>query len=109
MRPELVSGDVGVVDRSNEGHDHLAPVLIRLADHRALAHCGVRRQHGLDLDRVDVLAAPDDHVLAATGQVEVTLLVAEGEIATPDTRSEERRVGKECDSTCTTRGSPSHK
>src|SRR3546814_20169210 len=97
MRPELVSGDVGVVDRSNAGHDHLAPVLIRLADHRALAHCGVRRQHGLDLDRVDVLDAPDDPVLAATGQVEVTPLLPISKTATPEPppteRKNKRRIG----------------
>ena len=54
-------------------HDHrldlLAQVLVRNADDSDFDHSGMLRQLILDLDAVDVLAAPDDHVLGAIGDV----------------------------------------
>src|SRR5207253_2189742 len=40
-----------------------------------------RVQGGLDLARVDVLAAADDHVLQATDNVDITVVIQDGEVA----------------------------
>ena len=45
------------------------------ADHRDLAHLRVRGDHVLDLERVDVLAARDDHVVDAAVDPQVAVLV----------------------------------
>ena len=45
------------------------------ADHRAVGHGGVLEERGLDLHRVDVLAAADDHVLGAVDDVDEAVLV----------------------------------
>jgi hypothetical protein len=55
--------------------DTLAPVGIGDADDGALGDRGVARDSVLDLGRVHVLAAGDDHVLDAAHDVEVTLVV----------------------------------
>jgi hypothetical protein len=52
--------------RHDEGHHPLAPLLVGLADHRHVLHGGVTGEHVLDLDRMDVLAATDDHVVDAS-------------------------------------------
>jgi hypothetical protein len=41
----------------------------------------VRAQHRLDLGRVDVLAAGDDHVALAVDEVDVAVRVAPGHVA----------------------------
>ncbi len=51
------------------------------ADHRDLGHRRVREDAVLDLDRRDVLAAGDDHVLLAVGDREVVLVVDEAAVA----------------------------
>ncbi len=61
MRVELLGGRLADDDRD----DPLAPALVGHADHRDLAHSRVRREDVLDLERVDVLAAGDDHVVDA--------------------------------------------
>src|SRR6266700_7583103 len=48
-----------------EGHDLLAPFGMRAAHHRAFGDGGMEVQHVLDLARIDVGAAGDDHVLGA--------------------------------------------
>ena len=65
----------------DEGHHTLAPFFVGLADHRHVLHAGVAGQHVLDLDRVDVLAAADDHVVDAPGNPEVTLGVDPAHVA----------------------------
>ena len=42
---------------------------------------GMRAEHGLDLGRIDVLAAGDDHVALAVDEVDVAVLVAAGHVA----------------------------
>ena len=54
---------------------------MRYADHRALGHAGVGIERGLDLGRIDVLAARDDHVLEAVDDVEDADLVHVAEVA----------------------------
>jgi hypothetical protein len=46
----------------NEGGDCLAPFVVGNPDDDDLAHVRVRREHVLDLARIDVVAAGDDHV-----------------------------------------------
>ena len=62
---ETIEG--GVIDApalalDDEGHDLLAPLGVGAADHRRLQHRLVAEQHLLDLARIDVAAAADDHV-----------------------------------------------
>ena len=73
---ELV--ELGVVDRAaalDEGGDDLAPALVGKADHRHFGHGGMQRQAALDLDRRDVLAAGDDHVVDTAGDEQVAVRV----------------------------------
>src|SRR5580692_8126874 len=53
----------------------LAPVLVRDADDSDSSDAGVGREHVLDLDRIDVLAAADDHVRFAAAEIEEAVLV----------------------------------
>ncbi len=53
------------IAQHHHGHAGLAPALVGAAHHGALRHPGVLGQQLLDLGRVDVLPAGDDHVLGA--------------------------------------------
>src|SRR3546814_15420391 len=70
---------------------------------------------GLDLDRVAFLRRALDHAPAAALRTQVLDHAVDvgvgdlGGVAHDLERSEERRVGKECVSTCRSRWSPSHK
>src|SRR5262245_19414346 len=62
--PTVTVENVGrepVGGRDHEGHHALAPARVGLAHHRHFAYGGVPGQHVLDLDRMDVLAAADEH------------------------------------------------
>ena len=61
--------------------DPLAPLLVGQPDHRAVAHRGVLHQRLLDLGRVDVEAAGDDHVLQAVDDEQVALVVEVADVA----------------------------
>ena len=65
----------------DDGHHFLAEVGVRNAEHDGLVHAGNRHQRALDGGRRDVLAAADDHVLAAPGDPQVALVVQAAEIA----------------------------
>ena len=78
-RVELVGLDRGAA--LDEGGDDLAPALVRQADHRDLGHARVQRQAGFDLDRRNVLAAGDDHVVDAAGDEDVAVGVDEAGVA----------------------------
>ena len=71
--------DPGVGD--DERDDALAPAVVGRADDRDLAHARVAREHVLDLERVDVLAARDDHVVDPADDPEVAVLVEPAEVA----------------------------
>ena len=58
-----------------------APVGVGHADHGAVLHRGVAPDHLLDLARVDVEAARDDHVLLAVDHVQVAALVEHADVA----------------------------
>src|SRR4029450_8945908 len=59
----------------DEGGNALAPALVRDPDHGHLGDCGMQRQAAFDLDRRDVLAAADDHVVDAAGDEEIAISV----------------------------------
>src|SRR5437763_924006 len=72
---DLLPGDLLVGRRDDQRGHHLAPLLVRHPDHRDLGHRGVAEHRVLDLDRRDVLAAGDDHVLLAVADRQVAALV----------------------------------
>ena len=59
----------------------LAHALVGHADHRDLTDRRVGEQHVLDLGRVHVEAADDDHVLQPADDAHVAALVHRGEVA----------------------------
>ena len=59
----------------------LAEPLVGNADDRGLRDRGVLAQHLLDLGGVAVEAADDEHVLAAIGDAQETLLVEHADVA----------------------------
>src|SRR6185436_8039603 len=61
--------------------DGLAPLLVRNADHGDVLNPRVGADDALDLGRIDVLAAADDHVALAIHQVIEAVLVASREVA----------------------------
>src|SRR4029077_16310810 len=67
------------------GHDDgmhpLAPALVGHADHRDFGHALHQRDRILDLGRIDVLAARDDHVLEAIDDIDEAFLVHGGPVA----------------------------
>ena len=75
--------DVGLAPAGggDERHGHLAPALVRRGDDGDLGDRVVRGDRLLDLDRGDVLAARDDHVLEAVAQLDVAVLVHDAEVA----------------------------
>ena len=71
MGADVVFGEAGAVAHAHHCADLLAEALVRDADDRGLGDVGVLVQRGLDLGRVDVLAAADDDVLQPVDDVEV--------------------------------------
>ena len=59
----------------------LAPFFIRQADHGDVLDQGMRADQGFDFGGIDVLAAGDDHVALAVGEMDVAVLVAAGHVA----------------------------
>ena len=59
----------------------LAPLLVGDAEHGGFVDVGVVFERALDLGRIDVHPAGDDHVLLAVADVEETLVVAVGDVA----------------------------
>src|SRR5215472_17672899 len=66
--------------RHHGGMDRLAPLLRRDPEHRGLVHVRVLLEHGLDLGRVDVHPAGDDHVVLPVADVVIPLVVAVGDV-----------------------------
>ena len=78
-RPAPLIDDL--VFRDDEGDHLLAPFGVRPADDRALGDRGVAQQHFLDLARIDVRAAGDDHVLRAVADGEEAVRVQAADVA----------------------------
>ena len=77
---ELVAG-VDAVGRLDDRLDLLAPVVVGDAEHGDVGDLRVREQHALDLGRVDVHAARDDHVGLAVAEEQVAVLVEVADVA----------------------------
>src|SRR5271169_103276 len=69
------------VAQPDAGANGLAIPRVRHADHGDVEYRWMTIQEFLNFPRRNVLAAADDHVLHATNNVAVTLLVDEGQIA----------------------------
>src|SRR3546814_17772416 len=75
----------------------LAPSRVGHADHRDAGNGRMGRKHILDLGRIDILAARNDHVLSPIDAIITAFLVSARDIsrAGPDLRTDERRGGTE--------------
>src|SRR5436190_95846 len=62
------------------GDDDLAPFWMRAPDHRGLAYPRVLEQHLLDLARIDIGAARDDHVLGPVFQREIAVRIEHADV-----------------------------
>ncbi len=80
-RGELVGTHLFAGAEHHHGADLFAEHRMGHADHRAVGDGGVLEQRGFDLDAVDVLAAPDDHVLRPVHDVDEAFLVDPGHVA----------------------------
>ena len=69
------------VPEHDEGLRGLPPPLVRQAHDRGLLDRRVTQQRALDLDRRDVLAAADDHVLDPVADLDVAVRVHHGGVA----------------------------
>src|SRR5581483_10448543 len=78
---DVVLGEGGALPDLDPGHELLAVLDVGHADHLHVAHVGVGVEELLDLPGVDVLPAPDDHVLDAADDVDVAVLVHRGQVA----------------------------
>ena len=77
---ELGSG-LDAVGRLDDGLDLLAPVGVGDAEHGDVADLRVGEELALDLGRVDVHAAADDHVDLAVAEEQVAVLVELADVA----------------------------
>ena len=78
---ELVRRDLGPRAQDDDGAHLLAEGGMGHADDGAVGDGGVFEEGGLDLHRVDVLAAPDDHVLGPVDDVDEVVLVEPRHVA----------------------------
>src|SRR5205085_9488300 len=72
-RDQLLLASAGSRLQHHVGERRLPPLLMREPDDRGLLHRGMAQKHALDLDRRDVLAAADDHVLDAVAYLHVAV------------------------------------
>ena len=77
------AGRIGGPTRAqhDERHTDLAQPLVGDADHRGLLNVGVAKQRVLDLGRVGVEAAHDEHVLRPADDAQAAALVDHAEVA----------------------------
>src|SRR5215510_9128084 len=64
-----------------EGLDLLTELVVGNADDSDVLHVGVPEDRGLDLGRVDIDAAGDDHVLGAIGDEEIAVIIELADVA----------------------------
>ena len=77
----MISSPVTASDHDDEGHADLAEALVGDADHRGLLDGGMAQQRVLDLGRVGVEAADDEHVLDPSDDAQATGVVDRPEVA----------------------------
>lgn len=75
LRRRRIIQRLNAIVRRDERADHLPVAVVGHAHDAGLAHARVALQRDLDLERVDVLAAADDQVLDAAGDVHVPIHV----------------------------------
>ena len=90
---QLALGRGRAMREHHEGLDRLAPFLVGHADHRDLGHRRVRAKRVLDLDRRDILAAGDDHILLAIGDGDVAVAVHRAAVASVEPTVLDRGFG----------------
>src|SRR5688572_7783562 len=73
MRTQLVDADVGAIVGLDDRVHAIAEIVAGQADHRARANTRVLVERGLDLRRIDVGAAGQDHVGLPVGQEQVAV------------------------------------
>ena len=79
--PQRVGVDVGARSQPDPRHQLLAVAVVGHADHLDVLDVGVGVEELLDLPRVDVLAAADDHVLDPPDDVHVAVVGHHREVA----------------------------
>src|SRR5579884_142184 len=77
----LVGGEVGARLGDDDGEDSLTPFPVRYPDERGVLDLWMLAQQLLDFDRVDLLAAADDHILEPSRDDHVAIVVVAAEIA----------------------------
>ena len=73
-------GDCRARLQLNVGDRHLAGVGVRTSDRRGQADARMARQRLFDGPGIDIVSSPDDELLLAPGQPEITVGVASAEI-----------------------------
>ena len=73
----------GGVARHDDGDADLAHHRVGPGDHRHVGHAGVGGQRGLDLGRVHVVAAADEHLLGPPGEAHQAVGLDAGQVAGP--------------------------
>src|ERR1700682_4206240 len=86
----LDARELGARREDDDGVDLLASDLVGTPDDRRSPHRRVLEQHVLDLARIDVLAAADDHVLLAVDEEEEAVLVAVPDVPRVEPTVEQR-------------------
>src|SRR3546814_15076041 len=79
--------------------------VVRETDDRGLGDQIVEDERAFDLGGAHAVARDVDDIVDAAGDAPIAVGIAAASVAG---RSEERRVGKECVSTCRSRWSPEH-
>src|SRR3546814_18881349 len=92
--------------RSSEHRDPFAPMLETITDRAIAQHAIAHRGHMIALVKLGEAGLDARCQNDAAGGDDFAVLQRRAEMIAP--RSDERRVGKECVSTCRSRGSPSH-
>ena len=81
MRFQILGFDRTSRAPDHVGHRHLVPSGIGPADHAALRDIGMLQQHAFDFGRIDVFATGNDQILLAVVHPEITIGVAQADVA----------------------------
>src|SRR3546814_15575397 len=107
MRANCVGCDGLTFMRFDHEKGALFPFWMIYANDRRDPDAGVPNRRILDINRADPFAPGLDYIFRAVGQPEKAEASDRNDVPGVE-RSEERRGGKECVSTCRSRGSPYH-
>src|SRR6202051_1782150 len=73
--------------------NRLSPLLVRDANNSHILDLGMSAKNLLDLGRIDILPAADDHVALAVGEIIAAFPVATGHVAGSTIRAAKRLSG----------------